>query len=223
MFSNPPRHGAAIVVTVLQDPELYALWRVRRGASRCGARARPVSLPRCSVLSWAVACGLHVWLVPRRFRSATSWDATRVLHVRSVPRSSAKPRILCEDVGCMPPSRQCPAPVRPSALSARPSGAQTELKGMADRINGMRKRLFEELQRVGAPGRWNHIVEQIGMFSYTGLTKARSGLADCMPVLSRAQHLAPARMNDAWWWPHNCCNEGLGAAAGAVVWLAVGS
>lgn len=29
MFSNPPRHGAAIVVTVLQDPELYSLWRVR--------------------------------------------------------------------------------------------------------------------------------------------------------------------------------------------------
>lgn len=36
MFSNPPRHGAAIVVTVLQDPELYALWRVRcSGALRC--------------------------------------------------------------------------------------------------------------------------------------------------------------------------------------------
>lgn len=52
---------------------------------------------------------------------------------------------------------------------------QRELKGMADRINGMRVRLFEELQRVGAPGRWNHIVEQIGMFSYTGLTKARGG------------------------------------------------
>ncbi len=49
--------------------------------------------------------------------------------------------------------------------------AQKELKGMADRINGMRQRLFEELQRVGAPGKWNHIVEQIGMFSFTGLTK----------------------------------------------------
>ncbi len=67
--------------------------------------------------------------------------------------------------------------MRPTALSVRPPCAQTELKGMADRINGMRKRLFEELQRVGAPGRWNHIVEQIGMFSYTGLTKARSGPA----------------------------------------------
>lgn len=29
MFSNPPRHGAAIVVEVLSDPSLYAEWRVR--------------------------------------------------------------------------------------------------------------------------------------------------------------------------------------------------
>ena len=29
MFSNPPRHGAAIVVEVLSDPRLYAEWRVR--------------------------------------------------------------------------------------------------------------------------------------------------------------------------------------------------
>lgn len=27
MYSNPPRHGAAIVATVLGDPELYALWQ----------------------------------------------------------------------------------------------------------------------------------------------------------------------------------------------------
>ncbi|KAK9826756.1 hypothetical protein WJX81_006018 [Elliptochloris bilobata] len=74
MFSNPPRFGAAIVVKVLQDPELYALWR-------------------------------------------------------------------------------------------------KELKGMADRINGMRTLLFQELQRAGAPGKWSHIVEQIGMFSFTGLSK----------------------------------------------------
>jgi len=29
MFSNPPRHGAAIVVEVLSNPQLYAEWRVR--------------------------------------------------------------------------------------------------------------------------------------------------------------------------------------------------
>ena len=42
MFSNPPRFGAAIVVTVLSDPELYALWRVR--APWLAARAPGPSL-----------------------------------------------------------------------------------------------------------------------------------------------------------------------------------
>jgi len=49
---------------------------------------------------------------------------------------------------------------------------QEELKGMAGRIIQMRKELFSALQQVGAPGKWDHILEQIGMFSYTGLTKA---------------------------------------------------
>jgi aspartate aminotransferase len=76
MYSNPPKHGASIVVQLLSDPELYKQWRV-------------------------------------------------------------------------------------------------ELKGMADRIISMRQQLHKALQEVGAPGNWDHIVNQIGMFSYTGLTKAQ--------------------------------------------------
>lgn len=49
---------------------------------------------------------------------------------------------------------------------------QEELKGMAGRIMQMRQELFRALQQVGAPGSWNHILDQIGMFSFTGLTKA---------------------------------------------------
>ena len=29
LYSNPPRHGAAIVVAILSDPQLYKQWRVR--------------------------------------------------------------------------------------------------------------------------------------------------------------------------------------------------
>jgi aspartate/tyrosine/aromatic aminotransferase len=29
MYSSPPKHGAAIVTTILSDPELYAAWKVR--------------------------------------------------------------------------------------------------------------------------------------------------------------------------------------------------
>ncbi|CAL5221184.1 g3330 [Coccomyxa viridis] len=74
MFSNPPRHGAAIVVEVLSDPRLYAEWR-------------------------------------------------------------------------------------------------EELKGMAGRIKSMRAQLLQALKDVGAPGTWDHVVNQIGMFSFLGVTK----------------------------------------------------
>ncbi|GAB7354209.1 hypothetical protein MBLNU459_g4755t2 [Dothideomycetes sp. NU459] len=48
---------------------------------------------------------------------------------------------------------------------------QQDLKTMSDRIKGMRKALFDELQDKGTPGTWDHIVNQVGMFSYTGLSE----------------------------------------------------
>jgi aspartate/tyrosine/aromatic aminotransferase len=42
---------------------------------------------------------------------------------------------------------------------------------MAGRIIEMRRRLFEKLQQLQTPGTWNHIVDQIGMFSFTGLSR----------------------------------------------------
>lgn len=44
------------------------------------------------------------------------------------------------------------------------------LKTMSGRIIEMRQRLFEKLKQLETPGTWNHIVDQIGMFSFTGLT-----------------------------------------------------
>lgn len=54
-----------------------------------------------------------------------------------------------------------------------------DIKTMADRIIQMRKALFELLTnkyKTPAPGPdgWNHIVNQIGMFSFTGLNSASS-------------------------------------------------
>jgi len=42
---------------------------------------------------------------------------------------------------------------------------------MSSRIQKMRKALFDELTKLNTPGTWNHIVDQIGMFSYTGLNE----------------------------------------------------
>ncbi|KAF9583791.1 Aspartate aminotransferase, cytoplasmic [Lunasporangiospora selenospora] len=47
---------------------------------------------------------------------------------------------------------------------------EDNLSTMANRIIDMRKAVFEELTRLGTPGTWDHIVSQIGMFSFTGLT-----------------------------------------------------
>lgn len=51
-----------------------------------------------------------------------------------------------------------------------------ELKYMSDRIVSMRQLLFDALNKAGAKspsGNWNHCLNQIGMFCYTGLTKAQ--------------------------------------------------
>ena len=42
------------------------------------------------------------------------------------------------------------------------------------RVARMRGLLRSALEAKGTPGDWSHITRQIGMFSYTGLTKAQS-------------------------------------------------
>jgi aspartate aminotransferase len=48
-----------------------------------------------------------------------------------------------------------------------------ELKFMSDRILSMRAALKKAIEAKGTPGTWNHITDQIGMFSYTGLTTSQ--------------------------------------------------
>ncbi|KAJ3472189.1 hypothetical protein NLG97_g11206 [Lecanicillium saksenae] len=44
---------------------------------------------------------------------------------------------------------------------------------MSGRIIDMRQALRSKLEALGTPGTWNHITDQIGMFSFTGLTEAQ--------------------------------------------------
>ncbi|XP_050397592.1 aspartate aminotransferase, cytoplasmic [Patella vulgata] len=41
---------------------------------------------------------------------------------------------------------------------------------MANRIKLMRQLLYEKLRSLGTPGTWEHVIKQIGMFSFTGLS-----------------------------------------------------
>lgn len=49
-----------------------------------------------------------------------------------------------------------------------------DLRTMANRIIEMRKALRSKLEELNTPGTWNHITDQIGMFSFTGLTPQQS-------------------------------------------------
>ncbi|KAL3424000.1 aminotransferase class I and II [Phlyctema vagabunda] len=48
---------------------------------------------------------------------------------------------------------------------------EENLRTMAGRIIDMRKALRSSLEALGTPGSWNHITDQIGMFSFTGLSE----------------------------------------------------
>ena len=53
---------------------------------------------------------------------------------------------------------------------------EANLRTMSGRIKDMRKVVQEKLEELnGKPGSWKHITEQIGMFSFTGLTEAQVG------------------------------------------------
>jgi aspartate aminotransferase len=52
---------------------------------------------------------------------------------------------------------------------ARLAAWKAEVKLMADRIIRMRQELYAALKANGCPGSWEHVINQIGMFTFTGL------------------------------------------------------
>lgn len=47
---------------------------------------------------------------------------------------------------------------------------QQDLQTMSSRLAQMREALKEELDQLETPGSWDHLVRQVGMFAYTGLS-----------------------------------------------------
>lgn len=45
-----------------------------------------------------------------------------------------------------------------------------DLLTMSGRIRNMRRRLYDELVRLGTPGDWTGIIKQTGMFGFTGIS-----------------------------------------------------
>ena len=56
----------------------------------------------------------------------------------------------------------------------------------------MRKGLQERLEKLGTPGSWKHITEQIGMFSFTGLSPGTKFSAPVKFLANERTSLLPA-------------------------------
>lgn len=69
-----------------------------------------------------------------------------------------------------PPAHGCRIVHRVLTDAALYEEWKENIKTMSNRILDMRKALRTKLEAIGCPGSWNHITDQIGMFSYTGLT-----------------------------------------------------
>ena len=52
---------------------------------------------------------------------------------------------------------------------------EEDLRTMSGRIKEMRTALRKKLEELETPGTWNHITDQIGMFSFTGLNEQQVG------------------------------------------------
>ncbi|KNC47052.1 aspartate aminotransferase [Thecamonas trahens ATCC 50062] len=72
-----------------------------------------------------------------------------------------------------------------------------DLKTMSARVVAMRHALHDALVAAGTPGDWSHIVNQIGMFSYTGLTRdqAESLMADHHVYLLHSGRISMSGLN----------------------------
>mmetsp|Transcript_21491 Transcript_21491/g.47204 ORF Transcript_21491/g.47204 Transcript_21491/m.47204 type:complete len:409 (+) Transcript_21491:58-1284(+) len=93
--------------------------------------------------------------------SATADDAKRVL---------SQLKLVIRPMYSSPPIHGAELVIRTLAEEGNAKEWAAELKTTAERILKMRKMLRDGLVAKGTPGTWDHITQQIGMFSFTGLT-----------------------------------------------------
>lgn len=76
---------------------------------------------------------------------------------------------------------------------------ETDLCEMSSRINHMRDVLHSELLRLKTPGNWDHIVTQIGMFSFTGLnpTQVDRMVNEFHVYMTKNGRISMAGLNDS--------------------------
>lgn len=107
----------------------------------------------------------------------TTWSNPPSQGARIVGKTLNCPELFAEwyDVApCWPPDRfsvGCGSSLLFIAGLSLLTGRKDNVKTMADRVLLMRDQLKAKLQALGTPGTWDHITQQIGMFSFTGLNR----------------------------------------------------
>ncbi|KAH1292929.1 hypothetical protein KXV78_009085 [Aspergillus fumigatus] len=103
---------------------------------------------------------------------------TGALHVVTSSSSGTLPQVVLANLSHLVRGEYSMAPRGGSEIVRTVLGDEglrqqwyEDLKHMSGRIKQMRQALYDELIRLGTPGTWNHVLEQIGMFTYTGLTE----------------------------------------------------
>lgn len=102
--------------------------------------------------------------------------------LHSLPRSSLTSGMCCQGHGRGRGQEAVSLSVSLGQMASNQMGAHPHallpaccrkgnVKTMADRVLLMRSELRSRLEALGTPGTWNHITEQIGMFSFTGLNR----------------------------------------------------
>jgi len=86
-------------------------------------------------------------------------------------RVKSQMKILVRQAWSNPPNHGCRIVATVLSNPALFAEWKGNVKLMADRVILMRQMLFQKLQALGTPGSWQHVINQIGMFSFTGLTK----------------------------------------------------
>ncbi len=87
---------------------------------------------------------------------------THSLHPPSLPL------VLPHSLTSLPSSLHC---LCLAVCHSSPPPRRDNLTTMSDRIRSTREELYQALKANGTPGNWTHVINQIGMFSFTGLTR----------------------------------------------------
>ncbi|XP_049958548.1 aspartate aminotransferase, cytoplasmic-like [Schistocerca serialis cubense] len=130
-------------------------WAVRRFAER--------GIEFFSAQSFSKNCGLY--------GERTGNLAVMLNNPDKIEKVKSQFIVIARSIYCSPPSQGARIVTTMLEDPKLKEEWKTCLREMTNRIKDMRKGLKERLDALGTPGSWDHITQQVGFFSFTGLSE----------------------------------------------------